>query len=304
MVEEIERVSKQHPELFHYTTVAAFKSIYESRQFWATHYEHLNDSSEFGRFRLNVTEFIKPIIREKKKIFDDSIQHDAGGIDALVCQEAAMHLDTLHRTTFGERGFRETFICCFCAHGPSYEAANGLLSQWRGYGTGAGVAIVLDTKVIEELMRHEKCIFAHPVNHIGDVTYDNDPDLKQKPEFRTVFDLFPEILDMFYKREQPSYEGIFKGFVMGSTLVKHHAFHEETEVRIVVSPTPTNQKSFFYTDQDNRKPIKYRSRLDDRQPVKWHLQTGRLQVRAPSVLSLLNCSAKTSFVGSTFAKCR
>jgi hypothetical protein len=63
MVEEIKRVSKQHPELFHYTTVAAFKSIYESRQFWATHYEHLDDSSEFGRFRLNVTEFIKPIIR-------------------------------------------------------------------------------------------------------------------------------------------------------------------------------------------------------------------------------------------------
>jgi hypothetical protein len=61
---------------------------------------------------------------------------------------------------------------------------------------------------------------------------------------------------------QPPYEEIFSDFVMGSTLVKHHAFHEETEVRIVVSPMPTNQNSCFYAEQNDRKPIKYRMRGD------------------------------------------
>jgi Protein of unknown function (DUF2971) len=278
MIEEIERVSKLHSELFHYTTVAAFRSIYESRQLWATHYAHMNDSSELTRFRLKVCEFITPIVRN---IFDNRVQSDArfaaeaqkaGGIDAVVRQDASMHLDTLHRTTFGERGLHETFICSFCGHNPEscardlespaakYATQHGLLSQWRGYGTGGGVAIVLDTKEIEELMRHEKCIFSHPVNHIGDVTYDDDDYLKEKPEFRKVFDLFPEILCKYYKRVELPYEKIFTDFVMGSTLVKHRAFREETEVRIVLSPTPTNPNSYFYTDQDNRRPIKYRSK--------------------------------------------
>jgi len=255
---EIELVSKEHPELFHYTTLVAFRSIYESRRFWATHYGHLDDSSEFGRFRLKVTEFIKPLIRN---IIEDSKRHHAGEIEALACKEAAMHTDTLHRQTFGEWGLPETFVASFCTHNPeSYEATNGLLSQWRGYGARNGVAIVLDTKAIEELMRHEKCIFAHPVNHIGDVTYDDDPDFETKPEFRTVFELFPEILDKFYRNEVPPFECIFTSFIMGSTLVKHRAFREEREVRIVVSTTPTNQKSCFYTEQKIRKQIKYRSK--------------------------------------------
>ncbi|MCC6780592.1 MAG: DUF2971 domain-containing protein [Hyphomicrobiales bacterium] len=139
---------------------------------------------------------------------------------------------------------------------------NGLLSQWRGYGTDGGVAIVLDTKGIEEVMGRENCIFNHPVNHIGDVTYDDDNCLKEKQEFRKVFDLFPEILCKFYKNVPPHYEEIFTDFVMGSTLVKHHAFHEEAEVRIVVSLTPTDRNSCFYAEQNNRKPIKYRMKGD------------------------------------------
>jgi hypothetical protein len=260
MVEEIEPVSKQYQELFHYTTGDAFRSIYESQQFWATHYAYMNDGSEFRVFGPMVTECIKPVIH---RIVSERIQHEVAGIDALVCREAAMHLDILYRQTFGERAFCETFITSFCAHEPhSYEAENGLLSQWRGYGPGAGVAIVLDRTAIEELMEHESRTFAHPVYHIGDVTYDHDPDLKDKPEFRAVFERLPEVLDKFYKREQPPYECIFTSFVIGTTLVKHRAFREETEVRIVVAPTPTNQKSFFFSNQSNRRSIECRRRGD------------------------------------------
>ena len=41
-----------HPELHHYTTYDGLKGIFETRTLWATHYSHLNDSSE-----LRVLEF-------------------------------------------------------------------------------------------------------------------------------------------------------------------------------------------------------------------------------------------------------
>jgi hypothetical protein len=198
MVEGTDFVSKHHPELFHYTSMDAFKSIYESRQFWATHYAHMNDCSELSLFRLNVTEFIRPIVwnifnnrGQSDSQFADRMR-DARGIDEVVSREASRWLETIHEKTFCECAFMETFVSSFCTHPcNSYEATNGLLSQWRAYGR---VAIVFDAKSIEDLMKREKSAFAHPINHIGDVTYDDDSDLRNKPAFRTVFDLFPEIL--------------------------------------------------------------------------------------------------------------
>lgn len=264
-------------ELFHYTTMDGFKSIYKERKFWATHYKDLNDSSELGQFKEKPSEFIQPTILE---IFEGRMRNDAqfsdkinnhGGIDAVVKQEAATQLNNLHRHTFGERGHPDTFICSFCTHeADPYSAKNGLLSQWRGYGTGGGVAIVLDTYLVEERMRYEKVIFGHPINHIGDVTYDDD-DAKMKKEFHEVFDRLPEWICETYDITKPPpdlEEKFFKHFVLGSTLVKHHCFHEENEVRIVVSLWPTSPDSIFYKPEagairpKESKAIKYRPKGD------------------------------------------
>jgi hypothetical protein len=175
------RVSHEYAELFHYTNVSAFEQIFRSRELWATHYRDLNDSSELHRFRLKVSKFIAPLMREilrkrmprNAQVFENLDRH--GGMDAVVEREAEIQVDVLHRNTFGEGALGEgTFICSFCAHAAdSPESKHGLLSQWRGYGLG-GVAIVLDTKGIEAMMQHEKDVYAHPINHIGDVKYDDD----------------------------------------------------------------------------------------------------------------------------------
>lgn len=266
-----QRVSDAWPELFHYTTVEAFRSIHNSQAFWATHYEDLNDYSELRRFRLVVTDFITPTIRKffNKRARRDSqfrkAVRDSGGIEVIVRQESAQQLDRLHRNTFSERGLQNTFICSFCAHDPgSYEATHGLLSQWRAYGTGDGVAIVLDTEAIEKKMKQERRIFRHPINHIGDVKYDYKKDARRiKKDFHEVFDRFPEALKAIYSNKRPPYEEMFDHFVQGSTLVKHHGFHEEKEVRIVVSPRPINPRSFFFAPEHDSKPaktIRYRQR--------------------------------------------
>lgn len=254
------RVSDEFPELFHYTTVSAFENIYKEQKFRATHHEDLNDKSELGRFRLKIHEFIKPILRE---LFEKRMQADEpvkakitedGGVEIVIEQEAAMHLAVLHRTTFGSQGLRP-FVCSFCAHGAqAYEAEHGLLSQWRGYGADGGVAIVLETFVIEGLMEHERDVFGHPINHIADVVYDNDNDRIRK-DFHKVFEVLPKALQTLYSNERPDYEEIFEHFILGSTLVKHHGFHEENEIRIVVAPR-TPRGSVFYNPQHKTKASK------------------------------------------------
>lgn len=150
-------VSEEYPELFHYTTVSAFESIYKSNTFWATHYENLNDTSELGRFRAKAIDYILSIIREYLVPAieqDESLAEKAtrkGGIDDVLAQEAETHLEAWHQSSFGPRGLPGPFICSFCAHDPGqYEARHGLLSQWRGYGGNGGIAIILDTKSLEK----------------------------------------------------------------------------------------------------------------------------------------------------------
>jgi hypothetical protein len=274
MADDENIVSKQFPELFHYTKVFAFESIYKTQQLWATHYEDLNDSTEFVRFRLKVREFIRPKIRE---IFDKQVRCSAeiamdvkrqGGIDIVVDEEAERLLDTVHSHTFGKHMYKETFVSSFCAHNiPSYEASHGLLSQWRGYGADGGVAIVLDTSGVEKMMRHDHDdVFQLQIMYMGDVIYDNN-DVRIKKDFENVFKLFPKILEISYldkelcneRRLGSHFKDMHDHFLLGSTLVKHHAFHEENEVRIVVSPKTRDSFSSYNPDDPKlQKEIRYR----------------------------------------------
>lgn len=267
-------VSKQFPELFHYTKMSAFESIYKTQQFWPTHYEDLNDSTEFARFRLKVREFIRPKIR---KIFDKRIQGSAeiavdvngqGGIDVVVDEEAERLLDTVHSNTFSNHMYKETFVSSFCAHNiPSYEASHGLISQWRGYGADGGIAIVLDTFVVEGRIKHEyNDVSQLQIMYMGDVIYD-DNDVRIKKDFKNVFEHFPKILEIGYsdkelgseKKFVSHFEKMHDHFLLGSTLVKHHAFHEENEIRIVVSPMTRDSFSPYNPDDPKlQKEIRYR----------------------------------------------
>jgi hypothetical protein len=264
-------VSEEFSELFHYTTVSSFESIYKTKTFWATHYEDLNDSTELERFRLNVCDFIRPIIHGTLSTWMQQLAEIAndvekrGGIEAVVNKEANTLLDALHENTFGALTFGDTFICSFCAHINDYQANHGLLSQWRGYGADGGVAIVLKTHGIEKLMRSEQEIFGHQVHHLGKVVYDSaEGDVEIKNEFKSLFKSFPNILNGMFPKDRnrnaldltPHFEDILEPFVFGSTLVKHHAFHEEKEIRIVVSPRLTDEGATFYRSVHDSKPQK------------------------------------------------
>jgi len=255
-----EKLSGKHPFLFHYTSVDAFRSICEGHRLRATHYQDLNDRSELQQFRRIVSEAIVPDI---SRTFQNRAQADSefaraiqqkGGIDAVVRQEAKMWLDNLHRSTFGELAFKDSFIFSFCGHAEeSYAWRHGLLSQWRAYGNGAPIAMVLDTRRVEDLMKCEANIYKHAINHIGEVHYDDAPGIggiKTDKEISVIFKRLPQMLTEFYRTNgEVDFSDLMKPFIFGSTLVKHQGFREESEVRIVISPGP-GPKSYLYDPQE------------------------------------------------------
>ena len=254
-------------ELFHYTSIDALESIYKSRQFWATYYKDMNDESEQTRFRLIATKHVLPLVESK---FRQRMERDSqfalrvnqgGGLDVAAKHDAQVHVRTMHNSIFAK--LSGPFIVSFCRHPEStYEAENGLLSMWRGYGSAGGVAIVLSVADVKTLLRHESDSFGHFVRHLGNVRHDNDDD-GIKSDFRGYFDAVPSILDDFYNDTPPRYEDVFNPFVEGTILVKHRAFHEEHEARIVVCPRCTDPNSVFYNSNYAGLPTKstkYRNR--------------------------------------------
>ena len=229
----MDTLSKEFPELFHYMNVHTFKDIYNKKNLRATHYQDLNDSSEFMRFNVKVCELIRT---EILKILN---KNRRGNNNAVVDEETKGFMDMVHSHTFHERMYKETFILSFCGHTNDYEVRNGLLSQWRGYGGGnSGIAIVLDTESIKKMGKCEVENYQLQEMHMGDVVYDNN-DARIKDDFKDVFEHVLAIVELTssgggekYRNEIESYFiKMHNHYLLGSTLVKHHAFHEENEIR-------------------------------------------------------------------------
>src|SRR5271157_3001760 len=284
--------SEDLPELFHYTNLSAFKNIYKSKKFWATHYQDLNDRTEFTRFQLKVEQFIRPIIRN---ITEKQMQRDKeyaayvneyGGIEEEVNRIAEDILSTVHSHTFNKKMYKETFVCSFCAHTKPDEVKDGLLSQWRGYGADGGVAIVLDTLKIEKMLAREYDKFQiNNISTLATVIYDNNSnDLIIKQRFNNVFRYFPKILAEISPEKGPCdtntlqsyFKEIHNHFLFGSIRVKHNGFHEENEIRIVVPITtddsdakdPRPLKEIRYRQEGNREARYIELFGDDSLPIK------------------------------------
>ena len=66
-----------YPELHHYTSYAGLSGILESQTIWATHFFHLNDSSEVSLLRNPLTEAVK---RRLLRAFIDRQRTSVGDI--------------------------------------------------------------------------------------------------------------------------------------------------------------------------------------------------------------------------------
>jgi DUF2971 family protein len=119
LFKDAERERPDKP-LFHYTDAAGLKGVLETKQLWATHFEHLNDQSELRIGEDLVTKEAEGLARELP---------ERSARRFIVEQFAAMHPEQrLSRVG-------SIYLASLSEHGDQ-------LSQWRAYGAdGSGYAI-------------------------------------------------------------------------------------------------------------------------------------------------------------------
>ncbi len=241
------KLSEIYKKLYHYTTLDGLIGILQTQTLWATQYRFLNDYSELVLIRDILIESVFPIVLEELKLINhrEDVQRfidRKGGLDQVVKHDAAIIIDAQYRAA-GE----DIYIFSFCGeYKNSYVNSNGLLSQWRGYGIGGGIALVFDTHKLEEILQIEGEKYLYNQGHISDVIYSDD-ETKFKMELTTnMTDITAYVKKMFLhmklNRQEPDATKAFPSFIQCISRYKHHSFKEENEVRIVCMPRIQNEE--------------------------------------------------------------
>lgn len=206
-------MSAQSSLLYHYTTGAGLKGIIESRNFWATHYKFLNDTSE--------CKFVGQLVRAPllELVIEEFKQQES----QLDPEEAA---DIIWRTmTIALDKLWPPFIASFCRHSTK-NSADGLLSQWRSYANDRGYCLCLDENELTSALRTDEKIAPtiYDVEYVDPKGYDFDG-----KEISGFLQDARNIINGSSDKFNRSLDFILKNVAR----FKHSAFHEENEIRVV-----------------------------------------------------------------------
>jgi DUF2971 family protein len=273
----MQKVSKQHEYLFHYTNWSGLVGILESQSLWGTHYKYLNDYSEIVLFKDKLAQLMVPHVKrqfEKLIVEQPDLEEKIlaeGGLSLISEHDAKVLVESQYYAT-GD----EIYICSLCGLSSDQNInQNGLLSQWRGYGVGGGFALVFDTLKLEKLLEEEYKNNKYRIMSISDVVYSDD-DNKLKNEFSEDLEILARDVDKIFelqmsgtKPEDANLDG-FLPFVNCISRYKHHGFKDENEVRIVALPMTANEEKLMAGESNNqeqkKKERKFRIQEDERVP--------------------------------------
>ena len=256
-------VFEAHPEVFHYTSVAALKGILQTNELWATSTRHMNDSSEL--------ELIWPLVKSQiiEYLHDEMCsfvrarpnvavrQSEIDGANGFAATDGQMLTSLMNQYFLGGEGGKSDrqppFVVSFATHSgdssdDEYCRRNGMLSQWRAYGGCDGVAIVFDTKGPVGFLEKEGMEFEYwPFTFLDAVYYNGE----------RISDLFSSLAGALEKfsRYWVAEERDSALSVLNDTLadelssaaarLKHRGFREERECRIVVGVIPESSREEF-----------------------------------------------------------
>ena len=137
------RVSDEHPELLHYTSIRALHGLLESDTIWATHTAHLNDTSEMTQ-----------IVPSLKQACIDHMHEwsDQQGWEQTPTLRFAPRFRLRSRSRYQRCPIGQqpriggSIRGVFFGTPNGLRRENGMLSQWRGYGESDAVAVVFDAR--------------------------------------------------------------------------------------------------------------------------------------------------------------
>lgn len=245
----MKKTSEVYAKLYHYTTWGGLQGIIENQTLWATNYKALNDYSEIILFKDKLVSLIYPyvldvynnLIKDRPDVLE-KINRD-GGLQKVV-QHDSKGLVEAQYSALGD----EIYILSFCGQPERANIANnGLLSQWRGYGTGGGAALVFDTKKLEEILTIEAKRFEYSAVMIADIIYSDD-EQKLEEELSNDLAILADIAKQFFNHKNLNQKIMteakkgFHPFVNCISRFKHYGFSEENEVRVVALPTIIDDK--------------------------------------------------------------
>jgi hypothetical protein len=253
------KVSDQHPFLYHYTDWNALNGILNTNELWATHIRSLNDETEYLLAQKLVESRLVP---EMKKWLERTIQNDArmrqivsdlGGVEHQSIDLARSAMLSMYKVTGND-----FFVTSFCGT-PSrkYEEENGLLSQWRGYGKEQGFLLVFDSAELEAMMLPETQEYSYDMMYLADVVY-NDDEKGIRSEFSGELEVLRDFVvsmneAIAKKTNPPQGSPALLSFISLATRLKHHAFCEEKEVRLVSAVVKHTVQFLAQAAQDNQK---------------------------------------------------
>jgi hypothetical protein len=250
--------------IFHYTSNEGAIGIINSGCLFATHYKYLNDARELQLARDIIIPIFEAEFREEayKLIREGKLQQDfiLEYGNQVFRAEATKLFDIALRTTDNHT---PVFIASFCRHDlHSGEYQNGLLSQWRGYGSSGGCAIEFDEHQLLDLVEAERQKYAYTHVALADVRYDTYDDAVNKQAIEGVAAaVLRHLVDRSEETEAAYKERIHKVYdaiAVVSPTLKTPGFREECEVRIV-APCMRPSAAEEYPDRE-RRPILLRFR--------------------------------------------
>lgn len=227
--------------IHHFTSAAGLQGILGKRELWLTDIDFLNDEEEV-RYALRVA---RNNLRGVVRAYEDTADEDGNAWSIGMLQTAIKKLnEQLKVDDVPVSPWEETlYVASFCK-------SPDVLSMWRAYGASAeGYSVEFDAEVLEDALsgtpqrygltedEHEALIATNIGlrGEISNVRYGTEPtnfDLlnrvvsKADPGAPVTSDEFAEVFRWRLARE--------------CALVKHPAFVEEDEVRLVLSPEGDN----------------------------------------------------------------
>jgi hypothetical protein len=210
-------------EIYHYTTAQGLLGIISRKKIWATDITFLNDKEEQSWF---FKKALAQILQGSNKKNNSLKLFSQEQLD-IFCKNIYESILSLRMATY---------VTSFCYAKDYYEKKNGLLSQWRGYGSDGGYALIFKEQEVDELLRDEKINYTYNILSRQDVTYlDESVDIDKNKLLKELIAIIRE------SSKNPANGRDLKinpvtAYLSLSATIKHNAFHEEKETRIIAVP--------------------------------------------------------------------
>jgi hypothetical protein len=234
-------IAETHPELYHYTSAVGLYGMVERQQLWATNIAYLNDAEErTGFFDRRLPFLLRAPIEAAVSELERSPEGRkqiarVGGRDGVKRAWLDGFPPILRSHTLN---FDEPYTLSFCRPSDG-DWEDGLLSQWRAYGSDGGYAVVFDTHQISLQCKAEQA-FHYQLFTLGDVEYFGDDGAGNARYSETLnYEKIVQgaVSKFILTADHSAFEPMYEPIAVLSCTYKHRGFREEAEVRIVAIPS-------------------------------------------------------------------